>query len=134
MPHPNSENAFREIIRPPFFGGYHLLGLCTGILCYCVSSQWSKLRMKLSLLGAQQLQISRHSLNPQKEILEVQLLIRRMQIVVRQTEPHHDTWNAQGRVKRTHDRDRPARSDVDRVLPPHLLHRLRCRFDEAIVW
>ena len=69
----------------------------------------------------------------QLEVLQVKLLVGRVQVVVRQAEAHHHAGQAEMPVKVAHNGDRSARADEDRVLAPHFVQRPRGRLDVRIV-
>ena len=57
------------------------------------------------------------------EVRDMELLVRSVQVVVRQAEAHHDGRYLQRLFKGRHDRDRPPRADEDGVLAEDLFHR-----------
>src|ERR1019366_4903972 len=69
----------------------------------------------------------------QREVLQVKLLVRRVQVIVRQSEAHHHARQPQVAVKVAHNRNRPARADEHCVLAPHLMQRPRSRLNIFVV-
>src|SRR5205823_5333419 len=65
--------------------------------------------------SSQQFQVTRDRLDAPMEVRQMEFLIGRMQVVVRQAEPHHDAGNAEIPVEHADDRDRPARPNVHRL-------------------
>ena len=84
-------------------------------------------------LTAQYFQIPRHRFDAPVEIGQMELLVGRVQIVVGKSEAHHHARNAQVLVEYAHNRNRPARADVHRLLAEDLLHGVGGRMNEAVV-
>src|ERR1019366_1696271 len=91
-----------------------------------------RVHMTFPSLRAQNFQVPRHGFDPAEEVRQVELLVGRVQVVVRQPEAHHDAGDAQVAVENSHDGNRPARADVHRLLAEDLLHGFGRRVDERV--
>ena len=71
--------------------------------------------------------------NPQFEVLQLELLIRRVDVVVGKPKAHHHARQPKVPVEIADDRNRAAGADEDRVLAPDLVQRMRRRLDVFVV-
>ena len=65
----------------------------------------------------------------QFEVLQMELLIRRMQVVIRQPKAHHHAGQTEVAVEVADDGNRSARADEHRVLAPDFVQRARGRLN-----
>src|ERR1035437_9719950 len=76
-----------------------------------------KVSQKFMSVPCENLRVARHGFDATIEVRQVELLVGRMQVVVGESETHHDAGDAQVAVEDAHDRDGPAAADVDCLLP-----------------
>src|ERR1700722_8131128 len=94
---------------------------------------WASAEGVISLPSSKFLKKQNDRFDPPIKIGDVELLIRRMQVVVRQPESHHHAGNFQVPLEIPPDRTRPARTDKHRLLSEHLVQGTGCRLYIRIV-
>src|ERR1035437_3738431 len=82
-----------------------------------------KVRRKFMSVPCENLQVARHGFDAAIEVRQVELLVGRVQVVVGESETHHDAGDPQVAVEDADDGDGTAAADVDRLLAELFLER-----------
>src|SRR5258705_3132 len=85
------------------------------------------------LLPSQLFKKQANRLNPAVKVRDVKLLVGGVQVVVGETEAHHDAGNLQHILKIGDDRNRSAGADEHRVFLEDVMHGIGGGLDIAVV-
>src|SRR5438067_6352848 len=90
-------------------------------------------QMSQSLSGSQLLEEANNRFNSAIKVRDVELLVRRVQIIIGEAETHHDGGYLQVLLKIPHNGNRAATANVDGLFVEDLLHRFGGCFYKFIV-